>query len=136
LIVVDANVLIELLVEGPPQEVVRGVMRADPAWAAPLLWRSEFCNFLANEMRRGERELDEALICFEAAHGVVEGREYPVSPERVLRACAASGCTAYDCEYAVLADSLGVPLVTGDRQLLKAFPGLAVTPAAFARGRG
>lgn len=133
MIVVDANVLIELLVEGPPQQLAQEVMRADPAWVAPLLWRSEFCNFLANEMRRGERELDEVQILYGEASEVFAGREYPVAPERVLRACAASGCTAYDCEYAVLADALGVPLVTGDRQLLKAFPGLAVTPAAFAR---
>lgn len=136
MIVVDATVLIDLLGEGAPKAAVAAVLGADPCWAVPLLWRSEVANALATRMRHGHLSVDEALIRFEAVSRAVAGQEYPVPPDRVLRACAASGCTAYDCEYVVLAESLGVPLVTDDRQVLKAFPGLAVTPEAFVkRGR-
>ena len=37
-----------------------------------------------------------------------------------------SDCSAYDCEFSVLARRLGVRLVTMDKKLLKAFPGQAV----------
>ena len=134
MIVVDASVLVDFLSDDSEEGVVDQVLLADPGWAVPFLWRSEFANFLATGMRRGALDLEKSLVLFGMARELVAGREHAVSPERVLRACAASGCTAYDCEYAVLAESLGVPLVTGDRQLLKAFPGLAVAPAAFVRG--
>jgi predicted nucleic acid-binding protein len=48
----------------------------------------------------------------------------------VLSLAAQSGCSAYDCEFVALAQDLRVPLVTTDRQILKAFPTVAVSPAA------
>lgn len=45
--------------------------------------------------------------------------------------CLLLGCTAYDCEFVALSQRLGVPLVTLDRALLKAFPRLARKFAAI-----
>jgi predicted nucleic acid-binding protein len=42
-----------------------------------------------------------------------------------------SGCTAYDCEFVHIAKELGVPLVTSDKRVLRAFPRLAVSIAEF-----
>lgn len=47
--------------------------------------------------------------------------------DEVLR----SRCTAYDCEFVALARAWNVPLVTSDRDVLAAFPDVAVTPAGF-----
>lgn len=60
------------------------------------------------------------------------GREYSVVSYEVLQLAARSGCSAYDCEYAALAHDLGIRLVTTDRQLLRAFPSIAVAPDVFA----
>lgn len=136
MIVVDATVLLDFLLGDPTGGIAAEVLATDPRWAVPLLWRSEVANVLATRMRHGERTLEMALGCLAAGSRIVEGKEHPVSHDRVLRACAASGCTAYDCEYVVLAETLGVPLVTGDTQILAAYPGLALTPEAFVkRGR-
>jgi predicted nucleic acid-binding protein len=55
------------------------------------------------------------------------GREYTV-----LTLATRSRCSAYDCEFVAVAQDLGVPLVTTDRQVLRAFPSVAVRPEAFA----
>ena len=77
--------------------------------------------------------LDAALLALHSAEEVVAGREYRVSSERVFELVVQSKCTAYDCEYVALAEELGVPLVTADKQLLKAFPKIAVSLAGFVK---
>ena len=57
--------------------------------------------------------------------------EYSVLSTHVLTLAARSGCSAYDCEFVALAQDLEVPLVTSDRQILKAFPTMAVSPSVF-----
>jgi predicted nucleic acid-binding protein len=39
------------------------------------------------------------------------------------------GLTAYDASYVALAEQLGVPLITKDREMLGRAPGIAVSPA-------
>jgi predicted nucleic acid-binding protein len=78
-------------------------------------------------------KLDEAMRVLQLAEEIMGGREYQVSSERVLELAARSKCTGYDCEYVALAQELGVPLVTADRQILKAFPKTAVSLEKFAQ---
>jgi hypothetical protein len=49
----------------------------------------------------------------------------------VLGPADRSGCSTRDCESVALAEELNVPLVAADAAVLGAFPGRAVTPAAF-----
>jgi len=132
-IVVDANVLAYLLLPGPRREVAGAALEKDPEWVAPSLCRSEFVNFLAQRVRRGDESLPDALLLLETALEALDEGEFPVDPQEVLRTAATSGCTGYDCEFVVLARRLGVPLVTEDRQVLRAFPGVAVSLEEFAR---
>lgn len=58
-------------------------------------------------------------------------REHRVDDHHLLRLARDSGRSAYDCEFAALAEVLSCPLVTGDQDLAAAFPGLATGPEAF-----
>lgn len=60
---------------------------------------------------------------------MMTGGEYSVASQ--LQLAAQSGCSAYDCEFVGLAQDLGVTFVTADRQILAAFPSVAVSPESF-----
>ena len=125
MIVVDTNVIAYFFLPGERTAAAERLLRRDREWAAPLLWRSELRNILATYVRRGDLDLVLAQRVASDAERLLRGREYAVQSDAVLAAAAASGCTAYDCEFAVLAEELRVPLVTTDKKILKAFPGTA-----------
>ena len=102
MIVVDTNVVHYCWVHGQNTGLAHAVRARDPDWHVPLLWRSE----LRNE------------------HGAPDNL--------VLDTVEASTLTAYDCEFVALATLLGVPLITADKAVLKAFPDRALTMEAFA----
>ena len=132
MIVADVNLLAHLILGGPDQLVAQRVLERDPVWVAPRLWRSEFRSVLAAYMRQRGLSAADAWRAHELAERLLEGQEFDVSGERVLELVESSSCSAYDCEYVVLAQELRVTLVTSDRQLLREFAGRAVRPKDFA----
>jgi predicted nucleic acid-binding protein len=130
-IVADTNLLVYLYVRGQRTVQAEAVLVRDPVWAAPLLWRSEFRNSLAGLVRAREIDLDDAVRMTHDAERRMTGSEFSVASQQVLRLATRSRCSAYDCEFVALAQDLGVPFVTTDRQVLGAFPSTAVSPADF-----
>jgi predicted nucleic acid-binding protein len=131
MIVVDTNLIAYVYLESQHAALAEQVLRQAPDWAAPLLWRSEFRSGLGLYRRRHWLSLAAAQAIMAAALGQMADHEYEVDSRRVLALVAESPCSAYDCEFVALAQELGVALVTLDKQILKAFPGLAVSPADF-----
>jgi len=142
MIVVDTNVLAYLWLPGSHTAAADQLWRADPDWHAPLLWRSEFLNVLTGYIRRRRMSLQTATQIVADAESQMRGREYAVPSLEVLRRAAESTCSAYDCEFVVLAEELGVSLVTSDEKLLSSFPsstvrlGSSVNAGRSARGSG
>jgi predicted nucleic acid-binding protein len=135
MIVADTNLLAYLLLPGERTEAAEAVWRRDPEWHAPLLWRSELRNVLAVKLRRQEMSLPEAVRVAGEARRLMEGREHLVDGGHVLRLAGASGLSAYDCEFVATAEALSAPLVSADRDLVAAFPGVASPPKTFASTR-
>lgn len=131
MIVVDTNLIGYLLLTSDRSEIAELALRKDAEWAAPQLWRSELRNVLAQYVRRSLLGLEDAQRIMNAATDLMSGREYQVASDPVLKLAAESGCSAYDCEFVALAQDLGVALVTVDRQVLRAFPEIAVGLDAF-----
>jgi len=130
-IVVDTNIIAYLYLQGEHTAQAEKVLQKDSEWMAPLLWRAEFRNVLAFYFRQGLLSLDDVRAIMQEAELLLKGREYGVSSMRVLDLVAASRCSAYDCEFVVLAQDLDVPLVTADKKVLAAFPETAVSMYAF-----
>jgi predicted nucleic acid-binding protein len=129
--VADTNLIVYLPVPGQYAEVAEAVFRKDAHWSAPLLWHSEFRNAPIFYLRRKLIGLEEALDAMEQAEQLMRGQEFAVESSRVLRLAGATGCSAYDCESAALAQDLGVPLVTADTALIAKFRPTAVSMRAF-----
>jgi predicted nucleic acid-binding protein len=125
MIVVDTNIIGYLYLTSERSKQAEQVLRQDPEWSAPLLWRSEFRNVLALYLRRRLLSLRTAQQIMNEATRLMLGHEYNVISSRVLELVAASTCSAYDCEFVALAQDLDVPLVTVDHQVLSQFPATA-----------
>ena len=134
MIVADTNLIGYLFLESGQSALAEQALRRDSEWAAPLLWRSELRNVLALQVRQRALSLAASQQIMDAALDLMAGREHGVDSGQVLQLAAVSGCSAYDCEFVAVAQDLGVPLVTGDRQVLRAFPRVAVSLAEFAGG--
>ncbi len=132
MIVADPNLIVYFAIRDSQSEWADAVYETDSTWVAPLLWRSEFCNALTKYMQFAGMSLEMSLLALHAAEEVINGREYKVSSPKVLELAYKSKCSAYDCEYIALAQDLGVPLVTANKQVLKAFPKMAVSLEKFA----
>ncbi len=131
MIVVDSHILAYLLLGGDHTSQARRAFQKDPAWVAPLLWRSEFRSILAAYLRNRSLKFADALQLMRTAETLLHASEYQVDSEQVLSLVDTSRCSAYDCEFVALARELGVPLVTSDREVLAKFSPPAVSLEAF-----
>lgn len=132
MIAVDTNVIASLVL--PTSRLTtaaENLLLADRNWVAPLLWRSELTNILVTGVRNGWLTINQALEALATAEELMTGGDYQVPAGDVLRLACDSGCTGHDCEFAVLAIDLEVRLATTDRQLLDAFPQIAVPLTDF-----
>lgn len=130
MIVVDTNVVAYLYLPGEHTVAAESLLERDSAWAAPVLWRGEFRNVLAGYLRRGSLSFEQALGIQREAEDLLAGAEYEVDSLRVLQLVRDSDCSACDCEFIALAETLGTRLVTMDAKLLRAFPRTALALAA------
>ena len=133
MIVVDNSVLVYFWLPSDFAELVEAAKNQDNIWAAPILWRAEFRNVLAGYLRKKLLTENEANTAYLNAQNDLGANEFTVPTERIIKLVLASDCSAYDCEYVALAQDLGVPLVTADKQVLRAFPKIAVSLEKFVK---
>jgi predicted nucleic acid-binding protein len=65
------------------------------------------------------------------AEALMKNKEFELDSTSILKMIWNSTLSAYDCEYVVLAEKLGVNLITNDRKILKSFPDLAVSLESY-----
>lgn len=122
MIVADTNLLVYLFLPGPYHPLAEKAFKKDRDWITPFLWRSEFRSVLAKSIRQNLLTLSQAQAFMQNALLFMRGREYHPLPDDVLYLVAHSGCSAYDCEFVAIAQEMGIPLVSLDKQILKEFP--------------
>lgn len=118
MIVVDTNVIAYLMIPGDRSSTARELLRTDPDWRAPILWRSEFRNVLATRVRTELLALSEATDLASRAEDLLEGSEHHVASGPVLETATETNLPAYDAEFVTLSRILDIWLVTCDEQIL------------------
>ncbi len=131
MIVVDTNVIHYCWVRGQNTEIAQAVRQKDPEWHAPILWRSELRDVLTAYLRRGLLTRAQIVGILSNADQALAEREHIIPDDLVLDVVASSTVTACDAEFVALATALSIPLVTADKEVLKAFPDRALTMETF-----
>ena len=131
MIVVDTNIIGYLYLSSERSEQAEQALLKDSEWIAPILWKSELQNVLAQYIRKGLLTFEDAVRVMDEATKLMEGMEYEVGYMGVLQLVKESTCSAYDCEFVSLARDLDVPLVTVDKQILREFPNDAISLDEF-----
>jgi len=132
-IVVDTNVVAYALIEGTHTEFARRVRELDPEWRLPELWQHEYLNILATYAKQGGLPVKTAQRLWREGVRLLAPAARPADMSLSLELAVEYGVSAYDAQFIALAVSLGVPCITEDRRLLRAFPDVAVSMAAFCR---
>lgn len=131
MIVVDTNIIAYMVFPGDYTDAVVSLHEADPQWEAPLLWKSEFLNVVSIYFRKNYISYMEVLDALDHGQRLIGNRTHFPSPYAAMEFIQNSSCSAYDCEFLALADHLKVNLITYDKQILNAFPEIAVRPEDY-----
>lgn len=120
--VVDTNIVVYLLLEGPHSEAARALHAADSDWQSESFLMVELVNVLATAMRVAKRPLAATLETLDEARHHMSAGLRSVDDGDVLNAAAHFGISGYDARFLVVARALGQPLVTEDAKLRRAAP--------------
>ncbi|HSI34576.1 MAG TPA: type II toxin-antitoxin system VapC family toxin [Tepidisphaeraceae bacterium] len=135
MIVVDTNVVLAVVVRSDATQAALAARARDPEWIVPRLFVSEgLQSLLKYVVVARSMDRDQALKAFKRATSLVKVGHAEAEPVDVLNTAIRLGLTAYDSEYVAMAELHGLRFVTLDGQVLKAAPGVAVTPTDFAAG--
>lgn len=122
MIAVNTNVIAYLFIKGDYTQSAENLLKLDSEWVAPLLWRSEFRSVISTYLKKEYLSLDVAINIAELAEEFMAGREFQIESDSVLELVSRSKCSAYDCEFIALAQTLGTYLYTSDQLMLSEFP--------------
>lgn len=131
MIVVDSNIIAQFWLSADQSELCDEIFRKDPVWVSPISWKGEFRTAVSLCLKKKLIEFAEAIRVMERAEGQMFDREFIVNSVQVLSLADRSACSAGDCEYVALAKELNTRFITMDKQVLKEFPELALSPDEF-----
>lgn len=134
-LVLDASMAIASLFVEEQTDAVREVVRliAVEGAVVPSIWRLEVANALSMAVRRGrcdEAHFADSLWRLERLPIVADDQTDRNAWGATLGLAREQRLTVYDAAYLELALRLGLPLATGDRDLIAAAGNLGVTVLA------
>ena len=125
MIVVDANILIYSLIKCDQSPLIQKLRAKDADWRTTALCLHETLNVLATYQRREVLTLAQCRALLGHAERFIKVAQCEVEMDTALAVAAEYGITGYDAQYVALAQSLNAPVITEDRKLRRAVPGIA-----------
>lgn len=131
MIVIDANILIYSLIECEYSPLAHKLREKDSDWRTTALCLHETLNVLATYQRREVLTLAQCRKLLDYADRFIKVAQCEVKMDAALAVAAKYTITGYDAQYVALAQSLNAPLITEDRKLRAAVPGIAFSMQEF-----
>ncbi|MFZ2301772.1 MAG: type II toxin-antitoxin system VapC family toxin [Gallionella sp.] len=131
MIVVDANILVYSLIEGDYTPLVQKLRERDMDWRTTGLCLHEILNVLTTYQRRSILTLAQCKKLLDHAERFMKVAQCEVMLDAALAVAVKYTITGYDAQYVALAQSLNAPLITEDRKLRDAVPGIAFSMQEF-----
>ena len=131
MIVVDTNIISYLYLPTKYSDFAELLLKKEPQWSAPLLWKSEFRNVLSGYLRKNLLDFESIVSILHEAENLLSNQEYQISSLPVLNLVSQSDCSAYDCEFVALAEHLKIKLVTQDKRIIRNFPSIAYSLESY-----
>jgi predicted nucleic acid-binding protein len=133
MLVVDANIVVYLLIEGEKTAQARALWTIDHDWRAPRLLFYELANVFLRLIKRTDISQEAASSGLESGLGLVRLLDADPPAARILEIASRLGLGAYDASYLATAELLRAPLVTEDARLLRAAPEITRSLASSLR---
>jgi predicted nucleic acid-binding protein len=124
-IVLDASAAVDLILNGPGAAAIASRLRSEKRAAAPHLLDAEVGQVMRRFERSGRITLGDAHAALEDLNALPISR-YPHAPLLMRAFDLRHNVTLYDALYLVLAEAIGVPLLTRDAAL-SSIPGHRAT---------
>lgn len=131
MIVIDANILIYSLIECDYSPLIHKLREKDSDWRTTALCLHETLNVLATYQRREVLTLTQCRKLLDHADRFIKVAQCEVEMDAALAVAAKYAITGYDAQYVALAQNLNAPLITEDRKLRNAAPGIAFSMQEF-----
>jgi len=131
MIVVDSNILAARVLASDVTDLAQQVEAADNVWLVPRLWRYEFLNILATQIKVGRLKTSAAFRVWQTLSTLLIDNESDPPAEQILDLVARHRITAYDAHFVALAQINGCRLITEDGELQRKFPLLALSMRAY-----
>lgn len=131
MIVIDANILIYSLIEGDYSQLIQKLRERDADWRTTSLCLHETLNVLATYQRREILTLAQCKKLLDHAERFMKVAQCEVKMDAALAVAAKYAITGYDAQYVALSQSLNASLITEDRKLRMAVPGIAFSMQEF-----
>ncbi len=135
MIVVDVNVVAYFFIEGEKTGLAHELHRCDSDWVLPPLWRHEFLNVLATFARAGGASIADVQALYLQSVDRLGNAERDVDMADALGLATRLSVSAYDAQYASLAQQLGATCVSEDQRLRRAFPDIVCGMQSFIESR-
>lgn len=131
MIVVDTNIIVNFCIQAKQSEQARAIYDHDSVWVMPELWQHEFLNVLATFLRFEKAALESLNEAWLFAINHFRQSTMAINMPLALKLAGELNISAYDSQYLTLAQTLNVPLITEDKELLKKAPKSAYSMKAF-----
>lgn len=131
MIVVSTELVAALYVPNELTATAEAVLKKDPEWASPLIWRAMLPHWITPQIRANSISPETLDRIVRDAPELFRGREFPAPLQDNMNVIRESSCSALIAPFMSLARGLQIRLVTTDAAAIASYPAIAVSAARF-----